>query len=395
MPVFNALKIARPAFLLLVDRADLKALFSPFADYFHSRGADILRINDFTEADIVQLSDILNSPDNDTPNDLVEALYMITHAAGSDDADDLLQEAEDLGIVIVDSDCPEQIAIKIWIHSPDRIKRRYAETVLVKVRSFEYFVAGEERTAPLIPPTNQQLLDLEAQLDAWFQERNRGRGCKITAHPKGHELWLLIRHGEIFQRVGVWQDGQSSSIGYRPDKYDVVVYDRINNEIRINASSSQIRHLYRELFGACLFGDSNYFPIHGKYTLNPILDQGASCLLCDDVSGIDAVRMTRLCYEIPGIRKLKRVETADEIFDALAQRDFPIPQSAMLLAATFSIRFNNSSKERTVTIKPANVALYTRDEDGLLINNWLKKRGFTLTRSWQRDLEHESVLEIA
>jgi hypothetical protein len=395
MPAFNALKIARPAFLLQVDRADLLALFSPFADYFRARGADILRLMTFSDKEIATLGEILNRPDNDTPNDLVEALYMITHAAGSEDSDQLLQVADDLGIVVVDNDCPEQIAIKIWIRTPGRIKRLYAETASVKVRSFEYFVAAAERSVPLPPPSAKQLHSLEVALDAWFNEHNRGSGCKVSAHAKDYELWFLIRHGEIFQRVGVWQDGQSSTLGFRPDKYDVVVYNNMTNEIRINASSRQITHLYRELFGECFFGDRHYFPIDGKYTLRPILDQGSTCLFCDDVAGIKSVRMTRLSYEIEGHPPLTRVERAYEVFDALAQSHFPIPQHARLLYATFSIRFTGSRKERTVTIKPTNLALYTRDEDGLLINTWLDKRGFITRGQLQQELDVEQILAIA
>jgi len=45
-------------------------------------------------------------------------------------------------------------------------------------------------------------------------------------------VWFLVRHGEPFTRESIVKDGESSSVYYRPEKYDVLVYNPETGEIR-------------------------------------------------------------------------------------------------------------------------------------------------------------------
>jgi len=42
------------------------------------------------------------------------------------------------------------------------------------------------------------------------------------------------------------------------------------------------------------------------------------------------------------------------------------------------VKFTDSKTARTVTIRPSNIAQYTRDSDAAVVEDWLTKRGFIL-----------------
>jgi hypothetical protein len=49
-----------------------------------------------------------------------------------------------------------------------------------------------------------------------------------------------------------------------------------------------------------------------------------------------------------------------------------------LVGAAFKVKFTDSSKERSLTIRPPGNAKYERNEDSELIEVWLANRGFIL-----------------
>lgn len=44
-------------------------------------------------------------------------------------------------------------------------------------------------------------------------------------------VWFLVRHGEAFTRESIIKDGESSSVYYSPEKYDLLVYNPETGEI--------------------------------------------------------------------------------------------------------------------------------------------------------------------
>ncbi len=55
--------------------------------------------------------------------------------------------------------------------------------------------------------------------------------------PEADETWFLVRHGQPFRREGSIVDGESESVFYRPEKFDVLVYSSAASELRINAGT--------------------------------------------------------------------------------------------------------------------------------------------------------------
>jgi hypothetical protein len=66
------------------------------------------------------------------------------------------------------------------------------------------------------------------------------------------------------------------TIGFRPERYDLIIYDAPTEELCVNAQTPTQREHYRKLFGFYLFGQENYFPGRSKYTLEPLLRDGAT-----------------------------------------------------------------------------------------------------------------------
>jgi len=55
--------------------------------------------------------------------------------------------------------------------------------------------------------------------------------------------------------------------------------------------------------------------------------------------------------------------------------------------ARFSIKLQDEKKRRSVKIVPRNVAEYSRGEEGLIIEQWLRQRGFVLIGRAAKDAE--------
>ena len=56
-----------------------------------------------------------------------------------------------------------------------------------------------------------------------------------------------------------------------------------------------------------------------------------------------------------------------------------MPQRIRILRANFLVKFKDSKTPRTVSIRPANIAHYARDNDAIPLEDWLMKRGFIIT----------------
>ena len=206
-------------------------------------------------------------------------------------------------------------------------------------------------------------------------------------------MWFLVRHGQPFKREGsLKKEGQSSSVYYRPEKHDVLVYNPLIGELRINAETKGVRDLYRVKFGLHLFRDEHYFPGMAKYTLEPLRDEGAASLICSDIDGMEWVKLTEIRYLWGGSQNELEIRKAADIFAALAAREMPMPRRAPIVGATFSVKFAEAKSPRSVSLYPPNVAKFTRDNDGAVVEEWFSRRGFILAGQAEANEDTEPVL---
>ena len=278
MPTFNLRRFSQPDTLKAVTVQNLTRFLYPHAHYFSNRGFTIPPPE--TEADGFDydtLADILMTPDDHVPSDLVEVLHLVNEMSTSEAMDELLREADVEGIVI-DSrpdPTPTDVAIQVYFQNPRLLESKHSEQLLTRARTFQYFQAKDNENTDLAPPSEDVIRALETDLDNWFVEHNRGRGSRVFHYVREDGMWFLVRHGEPCKREGSMLDGEPGCVYYRPGKHDVLIYQPTTGEIGINAGTKSEVNLYKRMFGLHLFGNEEFFPGDGKYTLKPLRDSGA------------------------------------------------------------------------------------------------------------------------
>jgi hypothetical protein len=75
------------------------------------------------------------------------------------------------------------------------------------------------------------------------------------------------------------------------------------------------------------------------------------------------------------------IHRSDDVFESLDILRRRIPGNALLLKAAFKVKFTGAVRERTVAIRPPNVAVFDRESDAELVEEWMRRRGFIRTRS--------------
>jgi len=297
MATVNLQRFTRVESLRAIQPDLLGKFLLPYNDFFEARGVSLKPEAEIGKLDYKGLVNVFMHPDADTPHDLAEALYFINEMATIEGMDELLDETAKCQVVIdyhPDS-TPEDVAIQVWLADREIVERKHAEHFLHRPKSFEYF-QSEEDPKPIGKISKKTLDAFEGDLDDYFEEKKRGRTSKVFHFPKGDEDWFLVRHGEPYKREGGIKDGQSTSIFYRPETYDVVIYNSTTGELRMNACSIGIKRLYRSKFGKHFFSDDNFFPGTAKYTLEPLKSDGEASLVCNDVEGMEWVVLKELHF---------------------------------------------------------------------------------------------------
>ena len=391
MSTYSLRRFSQPDALKHIAPTHLLSLLSPHAPYFKAKGVDLTVAPD--KLDYEGLARVFINPDAEMPRELVDALYFIHETATPEVMDVLLSEAPQQGVTITDSPdlTPADVAIQVWMQNHDFLERKHAEQEIVRHRSFEYYQTDVQDRLPFRVPNAVKLAALQESLNDWFASKRRGRAARVFVYPKEDGIWFLVRHGEAYKREGSIDQGQSSSVFYRPEKHDVLVYDPDLGELRMHACSKGEKDVYRTEFGRHLFGNERFFPGTGKYSLEPLRKDGAASLVCTDVEGMESVVLVEIDVFWGGAFSETETRRADDLFAAYAARDRQLP-NARIIKAKFSVKFTDSAKPRTVTIRPANVALYTRDSDAAILETWLTKRGFIVAAQKETSNDAEPAL---
>jgi len=372
MANFRLRRFAAPTILRRVAPPHLLAFLQPYRDFLTARGW-FWPAN--TVLDYDGLVRIFLSPDAATPRALIDALYLVNELADDDGMDKLVLEAQRLELTLAADPTPADVAVQVWCLAPDILVRLHAEHLVGRMRSYESYQA-EQVPPAFTRPDAAQLRVLEAALDAWFLEKHRGRGTRVLMSDRGDTVWFLVGHGETLKREESLEGGARSSVCYRPLRHDVLVYHPSIGELHIHAQKPAEKLLYREQFGQVFFGDPAFFPGIDKYTLDPLRATGAASLHCADVAGIEWVKLHEVQLYRGGTPWELLTHKSDDVFAVFEARRQAFPAAGRLVKATFEFKFNDQRKPRKVVIRPSNIAHYTRDDDGVLVEAWLRARGF-------------------
>lgn len=378
MATFNPRIFTNPGRLKTIAPHRLVAFFAPWKAYLTARGVDL---PDDPTADIPYdaLSGVLMSPDENVPRGMVDALYYVHETASEEDMDALLAMVQHAGVAIEHD--PEtsvaDVAVQVWLARPSLLESRHAEAVAFKQKNFMYFAGsvGAPRDFPDL--TEERRRAIQERLDEWYLAHRRGGDSRVFAFPRGPRVWLLVRHGMPMRREGSHgKDGRAATEYYRPQQHDVMIYDSDLDEMAVHATTKGEREILLTTFGSVLFGHDDYFPPAAKFTLDPLLQVGADSLSCDDIDGITSARLVEYQKYWGGAHKEIEVRKATNIFAALGDQWQGRLAGGRLSSAVFKIAFEGSAKERSVTIRPPNIAKYERDDDSELVETWLRERRF-------------------
>jgi hypothetical protein len=383
----QTLRLKRFSNVAILKRIDNRLLMQ-FLDPFRAFLTDQRRMawptnpDDFDHA---ALAKILMSPSIDTPESLLDALYFVDGLADADCYDRILEEAQDAGIDLGTEDpTPEDLTLRVWLADPNILERVHAEQNRVRPKTFQSFFTTETNRPDLAFPATDVVTALENDLNIWFEYKKKGRGARVFPFPREDGFWFLVRHGQRIKREGtVEADGDSGSVFYRPEKFDVLIYYPETGELAIYAEAKGERKIYCKLFGKHLFTNADFFSftnIVEKYTLRPLIEDGRASLTCTDVAGITSIVLYELHIQHSSNQKDVEIRRADDVFQALddQQRELRDEQdSTRLVRAKFKVTFVGG-RERSVTIMPPNIASFDRETDNSMIHDWLTKRGFVI-----------------
>jgi len=376
---YNLKRFADPDALKRMQQRYLLALLKPHQPYFTRRGL-IFPAADDGELDHEFLSGILLSPDENISDDLADTLYSIDEMATDDAMDDPIKASTAAGLSLDQGPemTPADVAVQVWMVDRDLFERKHAEQLAHRPRSFQSFQSVDSPRREIDPSPGQRAA-LETDFDNWFEANKRGGGCRVFVFPEDEEVYFVVRHGQPYKREGKLQGKKSTSVCYRPEKHDIVVYSPISGELRMNAASQREKELYRTAFGLRLFGSEDHFPGTAKYTLDPLREQGEASLVCSEVDGMQWVKLTEIRYLWRGTPSEIEVRKSDDLFAVLRHRQAQIPPRARIIGATFAVQFTDAKTPRSVSVLPPNITKYSRDDDGKLVEQWLSLRGFILT----------------
>lgn len=377
MATLNPRRFALPDSLKAINPARLLEFLAPYQDYLTGRGM-IWPATNPPKIDYQTLAGILMNPDDGMPTRMVDALYFVHEMATPEEMDALIEAAgkEGIGLDRDPNTTPADIAAQVWLKAPSLLESMHAEVLVMKPRSFTHFKSEEPGPKTFAPPNEVTVKGLQDELDAWFDEHKRGTGSKVLYFDHGDKVSFLVRHGMPFKREGSLKEGQSETVFYRPEIHDVLVYDRIVNELAVHAGTKGEMKLYLAAFGKHLFDDAEYFPNSQKFTLEPLKSGDPHCLACGDIDGIEEVKLTEVHRLWGGAYGDIEIRKSKDYLASLAAHSQRIPENANLIMASFSIKFEDGKNPRSVKIRPRNVASYTRDEDSQLVEKWLLARGF-------------------
>ena len=382
-------RFTKPHVLKDIGRALLSRFFAKFKDDLEEKEVALPDPALADEEYFGTLAGVLMSPEG-LPGSLNDALYAIDEMA-TEDGQQRLEEGvaeEQLPLAFDEKSSREDIALQVWLESPELLAKKHNEQRLIRLSSFEYYSnpTPTDQTATFKQPDAATLDALTAALDLWFSEHNRGhKHTKIEFHKIDGEFWFMIRHGDTYVRTPKVEGQRSEVLHYRPEKDDVVVYAPDLDEIRIHAGTKGEKQLYRAKFGFYLFGREDYFSEFKTYTLEP-LRLGKDCLDPQGADGIREIILREVEMAWDGQFNDGLVRKSDDVFASAAAyaRPFnPIQEKARLKRAAFDVYFGDSEKPRKVQIRPPNILKLGRHCDARLVHRWLSKQKFRTTAQAQ------------
>jgi hypothetical protein len=391
-------RFTKPGFLRLIGPTLLEDFFERFRDELTKRRVELPEWNFDNTAYFKSVAAMVERME-ELPGPLVEALYGIEAMANEEGQERLERAVEDgtLRVTFREESTHAEIAVQAWLANPNVFARKLRELRLFRLSAFDYFSSRMpvEQRRPFPSPDEAGIGQITSDIDGWFRRRNRGQGTSyIEVFRIDGEFWFLIRHGDTYKRMpAAAEDQKVEVVHFRPLKDDVVIYSPRRDEIRIHAGTYGECQLYRQVFGARLFGHPGYFSESKTYTLEPLRVDGRKALVVGDLPIRSVVlRELEIAWEGSNGRVvLKR----DDIFSSIEQGSAGrLPARGRLVRAAFDFYLCDSFSPRKVQIRLPNSLRVGRHCDTTLVHEWMTARGFRVSTSVE-ETPHVELLGVS
>lgn len=370
----------------------LRDLLNCFPGYVALRELDLAA----EELNLAEIRDALMS--DQIPEVLDNILYLST-ALGTSSGWSMLerQAAEDQlelpeqNADLTDTDMAVRAAIFNWPRNADILERANARARIHAKSVFKYYPMDVDLRHLYRAPAEETLAEAEDLLRTHFISKgyihgSQGQSVRIIPYDFTNEIWFLIGYAEKKQRFrGCQMDGEMRSFDFNPEQYDAVVYNKVFGDIRMNTKNWRVRdhNKYRLAIGRMLLENGGAFhPKKKMVSLRPLeADNAVGLFETDDIPGLAEIEPIELKFGPFGeprscilvAEKGSSLRYCNEVAPRL------IPGEAQMMRAVFEYRLADSQQRGRLTLSPGNKIGYTRDGDSLVLENWLRRRGFLLS----------------
>ena len=379
MSSFKPKYLTNPDVVRTIQSKRLLDLLTPYHDFLHSRGLSLPSVQEAETLDLERIVEILGSPDESAPQDLLNAVGYIDEMATPQGMDALLGVAIRAGMPF-DEDAdqsPADIAVQVWLFNPAIVEAQHTWHTWKSPRRMECFQPDDARRSAALPLTPQRIDQAKCEMSSYFGGNNRGKYCKFFVRTRAEQIETSIQRGDPFRREQKIEDDGVRNIHYRPAGKDTVIFNERDHVLQCSSSMKRVVPIYQRVFGILLFDDPEYFTDAPVFTLAPLEELGVDALSWGDIDDIEGIVFTQYRVDRGG-RNAYAIFGADDIIEDLRERGESLVIQGRLVDATFKIKFRGTRASRTLKLYAGNAACYTRDENASAAEQWLKLRQFVI-----------------
>ncbi len=360
----------------------LLKFLSPHHDYIASRGLRLPRKGIINDSEFERIGEILRTPDHNTPSELMCAVHMVNELARESTMETLLHQIEDLAEAFDNDEkiMPADVAVEAILRNRVLAESIHRLQALNARRTYSYFQANSDEVPVLDVPLDRRRVSFELCVGTYFESKKCGRGTQATVHLTDDVLEINVSHGRPWQLQDILVDGARDILNFQPLHEDLLQYNRLTGELKINAATPIQKEMYRAAFGLYFFDDPGLFPPGDIWTAEPLRQNSEASLSVVNVPQLLSATLTGVTLFIAGAkpelvttRRADLIEVLDERISYFENLDIDV----RIAEARIELLFGDGRRTRSVAIKPPNIAVYTRDGDADVIEAFLKDRGYS------------------
>ena len=293
------------------------------------------------------------------------------------------------------------LVMRAWLHNWPRNRRlleqSYARAKIHAKSAYVYYAPSRDFRSLYKAPDEAQLESLRQRLDDHFVQEGIGKGTSVVMYDFEKEIWFLVRHPGHTQRYSaISEDGELTSVSFKPEEYDAVVYHKEFGDLRLNTNRPGEHTRYRIEFADLLLNETNVFnPNYKMIRLTPLLGNCQKLFRCNDIPGLSHIVPIDISYTTlkhPDV--MMRMKALNDSHLMLYEASLPNlmgdPEADSVLSARFRYRLKDRKSTGALTVHTGNALTYERDGDSSVLETWLRKRKFI--SSLIEGYEHEPQL---